>query len=158
MNVGFAEKLKAHRAGTTGARGEGIEGDPTSPNGLRAAVNVTILTSQAGNEETVTHEGSHVADRQDVVRAVSPSGSTDQAWKLNITNRQSEIGAYLLSIGYALRDNRVVNFGPCGQMEECKFSPGMMPALRDHRINELLDDPRNEYTDLDQVLFPTLPR
>jgi hypothetical protein len=41
-------------------------------------------------------------------------------------------------------------------MDECKFTPGMMPALRDQRINQLLDDPRNHYTGLDTALYPEL--
>jgi hypothetical protein len=75
---------------------------------------------------------------------------------LNITRRKIEIGAYQLSIGYAQRGNQTLNFGPCGSMQECVFPPGMMPALRDQRINDLLNDPRNHYKDLDQVLLPEL--
>ena len=72
---------------------------------------------------------------------------------LKITLRQSEIRAYQLSIGMALSGNKTQNFGACGLMTECKFSPGMMPAMRDQLINNLLD---TQYKDvpLDHVLYP----
>jgi uncharacterized protein RhaS with RHS repeats len=100
VNVGFADKLKGDRGGTPAARGTGVELDPSNPTMGRAAVNATILSSQAGNQETIVHEGSHVADRQDVVTALS-LGDMDAVKALNITGRQSEIRAYRLSIGYA---------------------------------------------------------
>ena len=155
VNVGFADKLKGDRGGITRGRGTGVELDPNNPTVGRAAVNVTILSSQSGNEETIVHEGSHVADRQDVVSALN-RGDMDAVRALNITGRQSEIRAYQLSIGYAQRGNQTLNFGACGLMQECKFPPGMMPALRDQRINDLLDtqyDPR----DLNSVILPGLP-
>ncbi len=99
----------------------------------------------------VAHEGSHVADRQDFVNAIGPDGNMDLAKALNITLGESEVRAYLLSIGYAQRGNTTLNFGPCGLMQECKFPPGMMPALRDQRIQDLLN---SQYTGLDTVLFP----
>ncbi len=73
---------------------------------------------------------------------------------LNITLRQSEITAYQVSIGLAQQGNKTTNFGACGLMQECKFAPGMMPALRDQRINDLLN---SQYTGLDGVLFPEFP-
>jgi RHS repeat-associated protein len=151
--VSFADNLKGDRGGTVQRHGSGIETDPTSPNGYRATVNVTIQSDQASSQETLVHEGSHVADRQDFVMSFSNDGST---WdhSLNITLRQSEIKAYQQSIQYAQRGNVTLNFGPCGLMDECKFPPSMGPAQRDQRINELLDDPRNHYDHLDHVLFP----
>ena len=152
--VTFADKLKGDRGGTVSPRGTGIEQDPNSPNGLRAAVDVTIKSSEAGNQEVLVHEGSHTADRQDFVNAITPAGIMDQS--LNITLRQSEIRAYTLSIGYAQRGNQTLNFGPCGVMGECKFPPGMMPAQRDSRIIDLLNDSRNNYKNPNSVLFPWL--
>jgi RHS repeat-associated protein len=152
VHVGFADKLKSDRGGTVVGRGVGTENAPTSehPNGMRAAVDVTILTSRAGSEETIAHEGSHIADRQGFVNAITPSG-LDRS--LNITGRQSEIRAYQLSIGIAQRGNQTLDYGPCGVMSECKFPPGMMPALRDQRINDLLDK-NYDKKDLDSLLYP----
>ncbi len=153
--VGFTEELKGDRGGSVSRRDTGIEADPNSANGLRATVNVTIKSSLAGSEETIVHEGSHVADRQDFVNAISPTGDMSNAYPLNITLRQSEVRAYLPSIGYAQRGNVTQNFGSCGVMQECKFPPCMMPAMRDQRINDLLD---SQYTNLDRVLFPEFIR
>jgi RHS repeat-associated protein len=153
VNVGFAKDLKGDRGGQVTRRGGGIEADPNSPNGLRATLNVTIKSDLAGDEETVAHEGSHVADNQDFVNAITPDGKIDQS--LNITLRASEIRAYLVSIGYAQRGNKTLNFGPCGVMGECKFPPGMMPALRDQRINDLLNTQYDSKM-LDRLLYPEL--
>jgi hypothetical protein len=87
------------------------------------------------------------------VRSLLPNGKSSDP-SLNLTLRQSEIRAYELSIQYAQRGNKTLNFGPCGLMSECKFPPGMMPAQRDQRINDLLDDPRNHYDHLGDFLFP----
>jgi RHS repeat-associated protein len=151
--VGFADNLKGDRAGTVERRGTGIELDSNSPNGLRATVNVTIKSDQAGNEEVIAHEGSHVADKQEFVNAIGADGNMDKANPLNITLRQSEIRAYKLSISYAQRGNQTLNFGPCGMTKECKFPPSMMPALRDQQIDDLL---RSQYKNLDTVIYPEL--
>jgi hypothetical protein len=154
VHVGFAESMKSDRGGTANTRNGGIEAAPTSEhaNGVRAAVDVTILGSRAGSTETIAHEGSHVADYQDVVNSITPTGF-DRS--LNITGRQSEIRAYQLSIGIANRGNETLNYGPCGLMTECKFPPGMLPSERDSRINDLSDknyDPK----DLESLRYPQL--
>ncbi|MBS1786920.1 MAG: RHS repeat protein [Acidobacteria bacterium] len=153
--VSFSDNLKGDRAGTVSRRDTGIEQDSKSPNGLRATVNVTIKSDQASNEEVIVHEGSHVADRQDFVNAIGLDGNMDKANALNITLRESEIRAYKLSISYAQRGNQTLNFGPCGLMQECKFPPAMMPALRDQRIDDLLN---SQYTNLNTVIFPELKK
>ena len=155
VHVSFADKLKGDRGGITKNRGTGVESDPNDPMKGIAAVDVKILSSEAGSEETVAHEGSHVADRQDVVSALN-RGDMEAVRALNLTGRQSEVRAYQLSIRYAQRGNTTLNFGPCGLQGECKFPPGMLPALRDQRINDLLDtqyDPR----DLNSLIIPGLP-
>jgi RHS repeat-associated protein len=150
--VGFADNLKDDRAGSVSRRDTGLELDSNSPNGLRATLNVTIQNDQAGNEEVVAHEGSHVADYQDFVKALGSDGTVDaRADALNITHRQTETRAYLVSIGYAQRGNQTLNFGPCGMTKECKFPPGMMPALRDQQIQDLLN---SQYKNLDTRLWP----
>jgi RHS repeat-associated protein len=152
--VSFADTLKGDRGGSVTRHEQGIEADPNRPNLFRATVDVTIKSSNASNQETLVHEGSHVADRQDFVNAIPADGNMENAKALNITLRQSEIRAYELSIGYALRGNKPQDFGPCGLMQECKFTPGMMPAMRDQLINDLLN---SQYKDLDKVLFPEWP-
>jgi RHS repeat-associated protein len=151
--VSFADNLKNDRGGTVTRHDTGIEADSSGPNGVRASVNVTIQSNQASNEETLVHEGSHVADRQEFVASLRPDGTSSNP-ALNLTLRESEIKAYQLSIQHAQRGNLTLNFGPCGLMDECKFPPAMMPAMRDQRINELLDDPRNHYDNLDNFLYP----
>jgi len=155
VHVGFAESMKSDRGGQVVPRKGGIENAPTSEhaNGMRAAVDVTILSSRAGSAETVGHEGSHVADHQDFVNSITPNGF-DRS--LNITGRQTEIRAYQLSIGLAQRGNETLDYGACGLMAECKFPPTMMPAQLDQRINDLLDanyDKKN----LDSPLYPQFP-
>lgn len=150
--MSFANKLKGDRGGSVSRRDTGIEYDPNSPNNVRATVNVTIKSDHAGNVETVAHEGSHVADRQEFVASLRPDGTSSNP-ALNITLRQSEIRAYQLSIGLALAGNKTQNFGACGLTKECKFTPSMMPAMRDQLINDLLNTQyKNE--PLDHVLFP----
>ena len=150
--VSFKDNLKDDRGGSVGRRGTGIELDPNSPNGMRATLNVTIQSDLAGDQETVAHEGSHVADYQDFVNAIGSDGSIDtRADALNITHRQTETRAYLVSIGYAQQGNKTLNFGPCGMTKECKFPPGMMPALRDQQIQDLLN---SQYKNLDTRLWP----
>lgn len=51
--VSFKDNLKGDRAGTVERRDTGMELDSNSPNGLRATVNVTIKSDQAGNEEVI---------------------------------------------------------------------------------------------------------
>ena len=155
--MSFKDSLKGDRTGTVERRGTGIELDPSNANGngLRATVNVTIQSDQAGNEEVIAHEGSHVADRQEFVNAIGADGNMDKADALNITLQDSERRAYKLSISYAQRGNVTRNFGPCGMTKECKFPPGMMPALRDQQIDDLL---RSQYKNLDTVLFPELKK
>ena len=147
----FADKLKGDRGGRVTRHEGGIEEDSNSDNGMRAAVDVTIQTDQIGNEEVLAHEGSHVADRQDFIRALAPDGSSDKANILNITLRDSERRAYKVSVGYVLRGNGTVNFGPCGVMDECKFKPGMSQTQIDRMIDDLLE---KQYKNLDSVIFP----
>jgi RHS repeat-associated protein len=151
--VTFEDNLKGDRHGSVSRHGTGIEQDPNSLNGMRASVDVKIQSDQAGNAEVLAHEGSHVADRQDFINAIGKDGNMEKANALNITKRESELRAYKLSISYALRGNGSLNFGRCGLMAECKFSPGMAPALRDQRINDLLD---SQYKNLDTFLYPEL--
>ena len=155
VHLGFADKLKGDRGGRVVGRNGGIEAAPTSEhaNGVRATVNVTIKSSNAGNAETIAHEGSHIADRQDFVNSITSNGYDSS---LNITGRQSEIKAYQLSIGIAQRGNETMDYGPCGVMSECKFTPGMMPAQMDERINELLDK-NYDQKDLNSSIYPQFP-
>jgi RHS repeat-associated protein len=151
--VRFADNLN-DRGGTVSRRDTGLEVDPDNPGRFRATLNVTIQNDNIRNQETIAHEGSHVADYQGFVRSIDFSRNMNQS--LNITHRETEIRAYQLSVRYALSGNQSLNFGPCGVMDECKFTPGMLPAVRDQRISQLLDDPRNRYTGLNTVLYPEL--
>jgi hypothetical protein len=157
VTVVFANVLSGDRGGKVerGAGGVGIEVDPKNPTRIRAALVVKMKTGQTGMtlEETVAHEGSHVADYQDYVASI---GSTGGDPALNITKRETEVRAYHISVGYALRGNESLNLGHCGK-DPCKFRPGMMGKLKDDMINQLLDDPQNGYTNLEKKLFPEYP-
>jgi len=87
------------------------------------------------------------------VNAIGRDGDMTKADALNITLRDSERRAYKLSISYAQRGNTTLSFGRCGLTPDCKFPPGMMPALRDQQIDDLLN---SQYKNLDTVLFPSL--
>ncbi len=152
--VRFADQLN-DRGGTVKATDTGIRPDPSDPNRFQATLAVTIQSGNIGNQETIAHEGSHVADYQAFVNSIDMAGNMDQS--LNITHMATEIRAYELSVRYAISGNNSLNFGPCGGVgQECKFSPGMLPAVRDQRILDLLTDPRNHYTGLNTVLYPEL--
>jgi RHS repeat-associated protein len=153
--VTFADRItsgKADRGGRVERTGTGIEANSADNTKVQAILRVTIQTDRVENLGTVAHEGSHVADRQDFINSANNGGVFDQS--LNITRRASETTAYGVSIGISLRGNDTVNYGPCGVQRECKFTPGMMPALKGQLIQDLLNDPRNGYTDLDTVLYP----
>ena len=152
--VTFADKLQ-DRGGTVSRIDTGLRVDPNNPNKFQATLAVTIQSDNIGNQETIAHEGSHVADYQSFVNSIDMAGNMDQS--LNITHMATEVRAYELSVRYALSGNTSLNFGPCGGVGgECKFSPGMMPAVRDQKIIDLLTDPRNKYTGLNTVLYPEL--
>jgi RHS repeat-associated protein len=154
--VRFADNL-GDRGGTASRIDSGLRADPNDSSKFQATLAVTIQSDNIGNQETIAHEGSHVADYQAFVNSIDMAGSMDQS--LNITHMATEVRAYELSIQYALSGNGNLNFGPCGGVgQECKFSPGMMPAVRDQKIMDLLADPRNRYTGLNTVLYPELLR
>jgi RHS repeat-associated protein len=157
--VRFADKLANDRGGTVGRDApSGIRLDPNDPSQthVQASLLVTIQSDNISNEETIAHEGSHVADYQAFVNTLSaqnPYG--DQS--LDITHLASETSAYGLSVAYTLAGNGRLNYGPCGGVDQqCKFSPAMMPAQRDQLIHDLITDPRNKYTGLNTVLYPEL--
>lgn len=152
VTVNFMDNLEHDRGGIVHRTSQAVRLDPKDPTHFQALLVVTIRSDRAGNQEIVAHEGSHVADYQAFVRSMTMQGGADQS--LNITGRQSEFRAYLTSITYAQRGNLPTRFGPCGMMAECTFPPMMMPAQRAQRINDLLNDPRQRYTGLDEPLYP----
>ena len=152
--VRFADKLP-DRGGTVAPVDGGIRNDPSDPERFQANLLVTIQSGNIGNAETIAHEGSHVADYQAFADTLSIANQWgDQS--LNITHMETEVRAYNLSIRLAASGNQTTNFGPCGMMTECKFSPGQMPAQRDQLIQQLLTHPGSIYTGLDKVLLPGL--
>ena len=153
IRVRFLNALANNRRGGEVSKiGIGLEQDPDNPDSFRASLTVSIAKSQIGNADIVAHEGSHVADKQDFVKSLS-SDLTNWNESLNISNRQSEIRAWQLSIGLMSTGNLKSNYGTCG-VDECKFTPGMLPGTRDRLINQLLDDPRNRYLGLDLKIYP----
>jgi hypothetical protein len=126
--VRFADKLD-DRGGTVKPVDGGLRGDPSNPGGVQASLLVTIQSGNIGNQETIAHEGSHVADYQAFAATLNAQNQWgDQSLNINSYGYRSA-GLYELSVRYALSGISSLNFGPCGGMGgECKFSPGMMPA------------------------------
>ncbi len=131
-----------------------LETDPNREGRLRARVKVTVRTRNNGDPTLVAHEGSHVADYQVLVGSLDFVGGGNPA--LNITQRQSEVRAYQLSL--RLRNLAgMSNTYSCGVVE-CDFSRPMPPALRDQMINILIDDPRNGVDNPASPLYPEFER
>ena len=59
----FADKLQ-DRGGTVSPVDGGLRGDPNDASRVQANLLVTIQTGNIRNQETIAHEGSHVADYQ----------------------------------------------------------------------------------------------
>ena len=152
VQVRFVNSLNNNRGGEVQRLNLGFEQDPQNPDLYRASLMVSIVKGAIGNEEIVSHEGSHVADFQDFAKTLSPDLNS---WNesLNITKRPSEMRAWRLSVGLQLTGNTSSQYRACGT-DKCKFTPGMLPSARDAMINNLLNDSRNGYLGLDLKLYP----
>lgn len=133
VNVGFAD------LSSKGENGNTVSTIGTDANGnLRADSNVTINSKATGADldAAVGHEGSHVADAQDVVR----SGLTEDGQKIyageNITPYTSEQRAYGVTNSILSSENESRNFS-CG-MSTCTLGRGVMPGLLPSIIDQIL--------------------
>ena len=133
VNVGFANLDSKGKNGSTLS----TVGSDANQN-LRAESNVTINSQATGADldAAVGHEGSHVADAQDVVN----SGLTQDGQKIyageNITPYTSEQRAYAVTNSILSSENESRNFA-CG-MSTCSLGKGVMLGLLPGIIDQML--------------------
>jgi len=151
VTVGFANLGKkaedGHTVSTLGA----------SAKGLQAQSDVTISSSATGTtlDAAIGHEGSHVADAQDVVKSVSADAvGTNIKVGADITNYQSEQRAFGVS-------NTILNAEsqraavPCGALSSCKLGGGTLPAQVPGIVDQILGYAPNHYSSGGQPLSKT---
>lgn len=122
VTVGFADLTKK------GESGNAVSTIGYADGALRANSDVTIGTGLSGTKftETIGHEGSHVADAQDVVASgLTPLGEKIYAGQ-NITPYSSEQRAYGVSNTILGSANETSNFA-CGA-GTCTLGRGVLPS------------------------------
>ncbi len=112
VNVSFADLSKEEHGGTTTSTLAG------SSTGFIANSNVVIDSKLSGTqlEATVGHEGSHVADAQDVVKSIGQDATGQFKVGQDITQYQSEQRAYGVS-------DSILRSGNASAKFECGVSP-----------------------------------
>jgi RHS repeat-associated protein len=140
VGVKFGDPGKGRDAITS----HGIGQDPNSPNGLRAEETVTVRSGLSGSalDAAVGHEGSHVADAQDFVNAITTAGGMDQS--KNLSTYATELKAYMVTQSVLSSENEKRGVGDCG-VDPCILGAGVMPAQAKDTINRLLANPANQY-------------
>jgi RHS repeat-associated protein len=140
VGVKFGDPGKGRDAITT----NGVGQDPNSPNGLRAEETVTVRSGLSGSalDAAVGHEGSHVADAQDFVNAITTAGGMDQS--KNLSTYATELKAYMVTQSVLSSENEKRGVGDCG-VDPCILGAGVMPAQAKDTINRLLANPANHY-------------
>jgi|GEM_PF-4960941 len=120
-----------------------VRGDRTSPNGLRAIERVILRPGLPAVEleAAVGHEGSHVADAQDFVSAISRTGRIDQS--RNLTTYRTEFRAYMVTHSILTSDKVRAGFGECRKDAPCHLGFGIARRQAIQTINELLANPAN---------------
>jgi RHS repeat-associated protein len=126
--------------GKAGNTTSDLRQDPNDPNKYQAVETVTIKPGQSGADldATVGHEGSHVADAQDFVASITPTGEADQS--KNLTKYQTELKAYLVTQSILDSESEKRSFGNCG-LAECVLGRGVLPAQALDTINQYLAKP-----------------
>jgi len=133
VTVGFADVSKKGEGGDTVSHLGTLDGGNTPS----AISNVTISTQISGSEldAAIGHEGSHVADAQDVVKsgidfnALTPGS--------DITRYQSEQRAYGVSNAILSTENDSKKFD-CGMMRTCSLGTGTMIGQLPSIIDDIL--------------------
>ena len=117
VNVSFADLDKKGEGGVTRSTVGGVEDNGK----LFANSDVVINSKLSGSalEAAVGHEGSHVADAQDVVKTVTTTDGW-QTFKVgqDITRYQSEQRAYRVTDSILRAGNESYHFG-CGVLGDC---------------------------------------
>jgi len=120
VNVSFADlSKKSERGDTTSTLGADDKGT------LRANSNVVIDSTASGDklEAVVGHEGSHVADAQDLVKSITSDALGNFKVGQDITQYQSEQRAYHVSDSVLRSGNQTENYN-CG-VSECTLGTGL---------------------------------
>jgi len=132
VTVGFADLSKKGEGGNTVSTLGSLDGGNT----LSAISNVTISTKVSGADfdAAIGHEGSHVADAQDVVKS-GIDASTLTAGS-DITHYQSEQRAYGVTNSILNSENESRKFD-CG-MSTCSLGRGTMTGQLPGIVDDLL--------------------
>ncbi len=122
-------------AGNNGVTTHDIETDLGNSNGMRAKETVTIRDTLTGTDlkDALSHEGSHVADAQGFVNALTPSSAD---YTKNLTTYQSELGAYMVTQSVLSSANEKHTYD-CGLTGTCQLGAGVGDVRGN--INRLLD-------------------
>jgi len=120
-----------------------IRGDASAPNGLRAIETVILRFNMAllQLEAAIGHEGSHVADAQDFVKAITPTGEIDQS--KNVSMYETEFRAYMVTQSILEAHKVRLGYGECRKETPCHLGFGVARAQAIQTINELLANPVN---------------
>jgi hypothetical protein len=120
-----------------------IRGDASAPNGLRAVETVILAFNMppVQLEAAIGHEGSHVADAQDFVKAISPTGEIDQS--KNLSTYQTEFRAYMVTQSILDSHKVRLGYGECQKDAPCDLGFGVARAQAIQTINKLLANPGN---------------
>ena len=118
-----------------------VRGDGTAPNGLRAVETVILPFNMTPVqlEAAVGHEGSHVADAQDFVKAITPTGEIDQS--KNVSMYETEFRAYMVTQSILESHKVRLGYGECRKDVPCHLGFGVAHAQAIQTINELLANP-----------------
>lgn len=120
-----------------------VRGDATAPNGLRAVETVILPFNMTPVplEAAVGHEGSHVADAQDFVKAITSTGEIDQS--KNVSMYETEFRAYMVTQSILESHKVRLGYGECRKGAPCHLGFGVARAQAIQTINELLANPAN---------------
>jgi hypothetical protein len=120
-----------------------IRGDTSAPNGLRAIETVILAFKIAPLqlEAAIGHEGSHVADAQEFVKAITPTGEIDQS--KNVSIYETEFRAYMVTQSILEAHKVRLGYGECRKETPCHLGYGVARAQAIQTINELLANPAN---------------
>jgi len=136
VNVIFANVAKKGEGGETKSTiGHDAEGN------LRADSTVTIDSKASGSalDAAVGHEGSHVADAQDVVGSIQASYDAAGSFKVgaDITRYTSEQRAYGVTDSILKTDNENKQFD-CGMLHSCTLGRGVMTGTIPGIVDDIL--------------------
>jgi hypothetical protein len=122
---------------------QGFQQDPNDPNKLRPLVTVTIRPhlSKVLLDDNVSHEGTHIADRQDFAASISATGFDASK---NLSEYETEFRAYEVSQSILSSANVKATIGDCG-LDPCQLGSGVSPAQAAETINRMLANPPNHY-------------